>query len=692
MVNQLGNSASSYLRQHAHQPVDWHVFNDDAFEEAQRRDVPIFLSVGYAACHWCHVMAHESFDDPAIAEVMNQNFVSIKVDREERPDVDAVYMSATQVLTGQGGWPMSVFLLPDGRAFHAGTYFPPEPRQGMPSFRQVLDAIQDAWVNRREQVEELAGQLAQRLEQMSAAEAAMGRDEPDNGAAEDTINLALNVLNRQESRTGGFGQAPKFPPHSALELLTEVGPKAQDLRDRTLRVMALSGLHDHVAGGFARYCVDKNWLVPHFEKMLYDNAQLLRHYAHASHTAATPEDRELFKRTTENLIDWLEQDLLLQEGGFASSLDADTILDNGAHEEGATYVWTRQELGDLKEPLNSLLVGGSVHAPHRGQIAFTETNEKLTLAFSRIPSEEDWRAWDAKKPQLQQARNTRNQPARDEKVVASWNGLMVRALAESADLLDGEVATRAQQLATNAAEFLWTTHVEDDQEQAKVLRVSYNGTTNSAREGLLEDYAGLALGFQAMSALTENYEWTERANRILDASLNKFVASNQGEFLVRDATQDPHATADQAVLNARNGGGGVVILEDSTPSGTALLALALAQRARPADEPTLAHLLKHTDFVAARAPGSAGMALAARWKSRGGTVREIHIAGGSAGERRAARRVALLSGAVITTTQPTDAARGEYAAGPAGDVRIYVCQNYACGAPLTTVQELAAQL
>lgn len=711
MSNQLGGAASSYLRQHAHQPVHWQVFGDDAFEEAERRDVPVFLSVGYAACHWCHVMAHETFDDPVIAGFLNQNFVSIKVDREERPDVDSVYMAATQLLTGQGGWPMSVFLMPDGRAFHAGTYFPPEPRQGLPSFRQLIQGVHDTWVTNREGVEQFAGQLAQRLEQVNDAEAQLSnRVTEDSTDADKTMQLALNVLTRQEARTGGFGQAPKFPPHSALEFLTALGstvegdrtPLGRTLLDRTLRVMALSGLHDHVAGGFARYCVDEQWLVPHFEKMLYDNAQLLRHYAHASHLASVPADRELFKRTAQLMVSWLADELLTPEGAFASSLDADTVLENGEHHEGATYVWTRAELEHLTDfngALKTLLVGGSVHAPQRGSMTFADTagNEELTLAFSRVPEDQEWSAWDQARPVFEQNRAKRPQPAKDDKVVASWNGLMVRSLAETADLLDGENtehAELARTLAINAATFLWNTHVAKDTnyQELTVLRVSYNGATDNAREGLLEDYAGLALGFQAVAAVTNDHSWTEKANEILDASLEKFVSTHQGTTLVRDSTQDPHATADQAVLNARNGSSGVVVLEDATPSGTALLALALAQRARPADEATLVHLLNHTDFVAARAPGSAGMALAARWKTRGGTVREIHIAGGSEGERRAARRVALLSGAVITPTPSTDVTRGEYAAGPAGDVRIYICQNYSCMAPLITVQELTTQL
>ncbi|WP_312178870.1 DUF255 domain-containing protein, partial [Arthrobacter sp.] len=362
MAERLRDQASAYLRQHADNPVDWWPFGDEAFAEARRRDVPVFISIGYAACHWCHVMAHESFEHADLAQTLNENFVSIKVDREERPDVDSAYMAATQALTGQGGWPMSVFTLPDGRTFYAGTYFPPQPLQGTPSFRQVLDAVLSAWTQRRSEVEQSAAQIAAHLAAGQLANRHLlgplvgdtVPGTPDTGGwAADSLSAAVVTLSESEDTDfGGFGGAPKFPPSPLLRFLlahahsgAPTAHAAAGLAARTLTAMALGGLYDQVEGGFARYTVDRRWQVPHFEKMLYDNAQLLRLYAHYSRTERDPDHRGLALRITRETAQWLTSRMLLPGGAFASSLDADTVV-NGRRVEGATYVFTRSELED----------------------------------------------------------------------------------------------------------------------------------------------------------------------------------------------------------------------------------------------------------------------------------------------------------------------------------------------------------
>src|SRR5215213_4991877 len=336
MANRLRDSLSPYLRQHADNPVDWFEWGEEAFAEAARREVPVFLSVGYAACHWCHVMAHESFEDPATAETLNRHFVSVKVDREERPDVDAVYMQATQGLTGHGGWPMSVFLTPDRLPFFAGTYYPPAPRHGMPSFGQVLGAITEAWAERRDEVRHSAttivGELAKR--QIGAV--------PGTLVEADCAAAVTRLQGEFDSATGGFGGAPKFPPSMVLEALLRDGSEpAMAMVERTATAMARGGIYDQLAGGFARYSVDAGWVVPHFEKMLYDNALLLRVYLHLWRTTGD----EWARRVADETAAFLVRDLGTAEGGFASALDADT---DGV--EGLTYVWTPDQLIEVLGP------------------------------------------------------------------------------------------------------------------------------------------------------------------------------------------------------------------------------------------------------------------------------------------------------------------------------------------------------
>ena len=341
VVNRLTSATSPYLLQHADNPVDWWEWGSAAFEEARRRDVPLFISIGYAACHWCHVMAHESFEDEQIATYLNENFVSVKVDREERPDVDAVYMTATQALTGHGGWPMTVFVTPDGEPFYAGTYFPPTPHHRLPSFGQLLEAISTSWQNERDRLESAAARITKTLAERSAVS---GADPLDKPAVQSAVEAGVDELARiYDSAAGGFGGAPKFPPSMVLEFLLRYGvlnddPRVGVMIDGTCQAMARGGMYDQLAGGFARYSVDAQWVIPHFEKMLYDNALLLRVYLHWWRESRNPLALKVVRETASFLLN----DLRSAQGGFISSLDADT-----EGHEGLTYVWTPAQLNDV---------------------------------------------------------------------------------------------------------------------------------------------------------------------------------------------------------------------------------------------------------------------------------------------------------------------------------------------------------
>ena len=438
MPNRLAAATSPYLLQHADNPVDWWEWSDEAFAEARRTDRPVLLSVGYAACHWCHVMAHESFEDADTAAYMNEHFVNVKVDREERPDVDAVYMSATTAMTGHGGWPMTVVLNPDGEPFFAGTYFPDQPRHGQPAFRQVLEALVLAWRERRDEVGRVAADVAGHLrgQQLVAGE------EPID---EDVLAGAVQALAREyDAANGGFGTAPKFPPSMVLEFLLRHAARVSTLRQAqdgagsttretgstgslalsmasaTLHAMARGGMYDQLGGGFARYSVDAGWVVPHFEKMLYDNAQLLGVYTRWWRQTGDP----LGERVARETADFLVYELRTAEGGFASALDADT-----EGEEGRFYVWTPAQLVDVLGPEDGAWAAELFAVTDAG----TFEHGSSTLQLRRDP--DDPARWADVRSRLLRARDDRIRPARDDKVVAAWNGLAIASLAEAGVLL-----------------------------------------------------------------------------------------------------------------------------------------------------------------------------------------------------------------------------------------------------------------
>lgn len=403
-MNRLQHATSPYLQQHAANPVDWFEWGEEAFEEARRRDVPLLISVGYSACHWCHVMAHESFEDDETARLMNAHFVNVKVDREERPDVDAVYMSATQAMTQHGGWPMTVFATPEGHPFYCGTYFP------RPQFQRLLVGVHNAWTGDREQVLEQGSKV---VEALNSGTALPGGALP----TEETLERAVANLERSfDPARGGFGGAPKFPPSMVLEFLLRSGERA--MSDRTLEAMARGGIYDQLGGGFARYSVDAEWVVPHFEKMLYDNALLLRVYTHWWKATGAP----LARRVALETADWLLREMRTPEGGFASALDADS-----EGEEGRFYVWTPAQ---LREALGE----DAQWAVELFEVKGTFEHGASVLQLLEDP--DDTGRYERVRARLMAARDLRVRPGRDDKVVASWNGLVIAALAETGTVFE----------------------------------------------------------------------------------------------------------------------------------------------------------------------------------------------------------------------------------------------------------------
>ena len=485
-MNRLAGETSPYLLQHADNPVSWYPWGDEALARAREEDRPILLSIGYAACHWCHVMEHESFEDPATAAVMNEHFVSVKVDREERPDLDAVYMEAVVAMSGHGGWPMTVFLTPAGEPFYGGTYYPPEPRHGMPSFRQVLEAIAEAWRERRDDVARSAGQLVEAVRQSALLRPSL---EP---LTDDLLAGAARAAGAAfEPAYGGWGRAPKFPNAPVLEFLLRRGDDTSlAMAVKTLDEMAAGGMYDLLGGGFHRYSVDDRWLVPHFEKMLYDNALLAPAYLHA--WLVTGEDR--YRAIAESTIEYLLRELLLPEGGFASAQDADT---DGV--EGLTFTWTEDEgvPAALLQPFE-----------HGRSIIRGELDEGLRV-------------------RLLELREQRPKPLRDDKAIASWNGLALAALAEAGRRLERPDWVDA---ARTLGEFLLGP-LSDDTGR---LRRSYrDGRTSGA--GYLDDYANVAHGLLELHVATGEPRWLHEANRLGRLAIELFADEEHGGFFLSPA-------------------------------------------------------------------------------------------------------------------------------------------------------------
>ena len=665
--NELSGAISPYLRQHADNPVHWKQWGAEALAEAVRRDVPVMLSVGYAACHWCHVMAHESFEDGEVAAVMNE-FVCIKVDREERPDLDAVYMNATVAMTGQGGWPMTCFLTPDGRPFFCGTYFPKA------QFLALLAAVGEAWRDRREEVEQASDHITGELRRMAAG--------PHGGGPE--IQPALcdravaAVLREEDAVRGGFGGAPKFPPSALLEALIRshertASPAPLSTVRRTCVAMARGGHYDQLGGGFARYSVDADWVVPHFEKMLYDNALLLRVYAHWARRTGDP----LARRVAAETAAFLLSDLRSGEV-FTSSLDADA-----AGVEGSTYVWTPAQLNEVLGGDDGAWAATVFGVTDEG--TFEHGTSVLQLPADHDPLPGEAGRFDRVRAALLAARGNRPQPPRDDKVVTAWNGLAITALAEASVALDDPVLLDA---ALRCASALVDLHLVD----GRLRRASLGGVIGDS-SAILEDHAMLATGLLTLHQLTGESSWLDRAAGLIDLALRHFADTDRpGRWF--DTADD----AEQLMVRPADP------VDGATPSGASSIAEALLtaahlvgpERAARYGEAAAQTLLAHSPLVA-RAPRSAGHWLAVAEAAVRGPLQVAVAAAGADSELLAAARRMAPGGTVVVggpmdsvpLLSGRDRVRGHDAA---FHDAAYVCRGRVCDLPVTGAAELAEAL
>jgi uncharacterized protein YyaL (SSP411 family) len=676
MPNRLAGESSPYLLQHANNPVDWYPWGEEALQKARAEDKPILLSIGYSACHWCHVMEHESFEDPSIAELMNRWFVSIKVDREERPDLDAIYMQAVQALTQQGGWPMTVFLTPEGAPFWAGTYFPPEDRQGMPGFKRVLMAMADVWRTRRGEVTAQSEQLRAQLQ---------GTLRPSTGVLEaDLLSQAsAGILTQYDPREGGFGTAPKFPQPMAVEFLLRAWRRSEDERARaaaehTLERMARGGMYDQLGGGFHRYSTDAHWLVPHFEKMLYDNAQLARAYLMGYQVSGNA----FFRDTAEQTLRYVLRDLSDPGGGFYSTEDADS---EGV--EGKFYVWTPSQVAELLGERDARLFCAFYDVTARGNfehgtsiLHMPRTPEEVAQQLG-VSDVEVLSAVERGRQVLFEAREQRVRPGRDEKVLTAWNGMFLRALAEAASVL-GQDEFRAA--AVRNAEFLLGTMRRPDGRLFRTWKPGHSAKLN----GYLEDYANLADGLVALYEATFERRWLSAAVELADIMLERFVDRENGGFF---DTADDH---ESLIARPKD------VFDNATPAGNSVAADVLLR---------LALLLDRSDYRMAaervflllraalvRYPLGFARALSGLDLYLG-APKEIAIIGapGSADTQALLRTVfepflpnKVVAGGDDTTGIPLLEQRGQLD----GHATAYVCQNYTCQQPVTSPDALRDQL
>jgi uncharacterized protein YyaL (SSP411 family) len=652
MANRLAHETSPYLLQHRENPVDWYPWGEEALERARELDRPLLLSVGYSACHWCHVMERESFEDPATAAYMNEHFVCVKVDREERPDVDALYMEAVQAISGHGGWPMTVFCDPDGVPFYGGTYFPPEPSRGMPGFRMVMEAVVDAFAARREELRERAPETRERLGAIGAIEPAA---EPPGA---ELLETALGGLRESADREhGGFGGAPKFPPASALELLLARGEA--DHVERTLDAMMAGGIYDQLGGGFSRYSVDRAWLVPHFEKMLYDNALLARAYLHGWQALG----HERYRRVCEETLDWALREMRGPEGGFYSALDADS-----EGEEGRFYVWTPAQMREALDGDTAAAIE-FYGVSEAGNFEGRNVLHRAGGAAAPEPPQ-----LEAARRALLAARSERARPGLDDKRLTAWNALILAALAEA-----GAALGRADYLdaARRCAELLLG---ELRDERGRLLRTYKDG--EGRLNAYLEDHAFLLEALLTLYEASFEPRWFEAAEELAGTTIDRFGDPQRGGFF---STSDDH---EELIARRKEIG------DHPIPSGNSAMALGLLRlaalsgersyeqqaegvlrlfaKAAPRQPDAFAHLLRALDFqlsptreVALVGDEPAGLAAVVRSGYRPHQV----LAGGPQGSRVPA----LLAERPAVDARPT----------------AYVCERFACQAPVTDPQQLA---
>jgi uncharacterized protein YyaL (SSP411 family) len=681
MPNRLANETSPYLLQHRDNPVDWYPWGPEALERAKAEDRPILLSVGYSACHWCHVMEHESFEDDETAVLMNQWFVPVKVDREERPDIDSIYMSAVQRMTGHGGWPMTVFLTPDGEPFYGGTYYPPEPRYGMPSFRQVLAGVYDAWAHRRDDVAQSAQELTEAVREGTELR-------PPAGAVDPSVleRAHRSVAQRFDGAWGGLAGAPKFPQPLMLESVLRAWKRTGDAEalrfvEVTLRRMAAGGMYDHLGGGFARYSVDAHWLVPHFEKMLYDNALLVRVYLHAWQATGSPE----YRAVAEDVLRWVINEMTSPEGGFYSALDADS-----EGEEGRFYLWTPEQIDEVLGAEDGAIVrawwgvtpagnfeGRTIlHAWRTVEAASAEagvTPERLMDAVTRA------------RPLLYEARAKRIWPGLDDKVLTAWNAMMLHAFADAVRSTESEEYRAA---AVRSAEFLLGSLRVD----GRLMRTYKAGRARIP--AFLEDHALLADALIALYEATFDARWLREARTLADEVIARFWDEAEGVFY------DTAADAEALVVRPRD------LWDNATPSGTSAATMMLLRLGEMTGEEryraVAERVLQGMAEVAARAaPGFGNLLSALDFYLA--TPTEIAFVGTPGeGDTDALLRVAArayLPNAVTALRRPgEDDAIGELIPLLRGRTMIdgraaaYVCERLACQVPVTEPVALAQQL
>jgi len=676
MPNRLGESASPYLRQHADNPVDWYEWGPEALAAAKTSGKPILLSIGYAACHWCHVMAHESFEDEATAALMNELYVNIKVDREERPDLDAIYMQAVQALTGHGGWPMTVFLTPDAVPFHAGTYFPPNDRQGMPSFQRVLRAVSNAWRDKPDSVEQAGRTLTEHLQRAASPST------EQHVVNRQTLDLAYRALARAfDVRKAGFGGAPKFPPSMALDFLLRHAIRtgeafALEMVVKTFDAMRRGGIFDQVGGGLHRYSVDADWLVPHFEKMLYDNALFARLGVRLWQATR---DEEV-KQATEQTLDWVLREMRDEGGGFQSSLDADS-----EGHEGRFYVWSRPELREVAgadtavaEAHWGLSDAGNFEGSN---ILFVPHSVDATAARTGLNRDDVLAALGRARDRLYAGRARRTWPGEDGKVIASWNGLMVRARAEAARVFGRDDYREA---ALDAGRFLPSTLVRD----GRVFRSALGGRISGP--GVLEDHAAVALAFLDLYSLTFDVSWLRQSRTVTEQTI---------QFFHDGATETWYDTAsdhEPLIVRPRE------VTDNATPSGTSLMADLLLAWSELDDEPKwramAESIVGRVGHAIAQYPQALGHVAGVADALVNGTV-QVAIVGkvGDPRHRELVRRVSssfvpaliLAGGDPAVDGQP---ALMRHRQAVDGRPTAYVCRGFTCDLPTGDPAELERQV
>jgi uncharacterized protein len=655
MSNRLAQETSPYLLQHRENPVDWYPWGEEALSRAREEDRPVLLSVGYSACHWCHVMERESFEDAQTAAYMNEHFVNVKVDREERPDIDALYMEAVQAISGQGGWPMTVFLDPAGVPFYGGTYFPPDEGRGMPSFRMVMEAVVDAFERKRDEIEQRAPEMRARLGAISQVEPA--GESPEAASLEEAVERLRSAADLEH---GGFGGAPKFPPASSIELLLSRGELA--IPEQTLDAMLAGGIHDQIGGGFARYSVDATWFVPHFEKMLYDNALLARAFLHGWQALG----HERYRRACEETLDWALREMHGPEGGFYSALDADS-----EGEEGRFYVWTPEQiravLGDRAEPVldyYGVSEGGNfegsniLHLAHGTGAAEPEDLDELRRA-------------------LYEARSKRAWPGLDDKRLTAWNALMIAALAEAGAVLQRDDYLDA---ARACADFVWS---ELRDSNGTLLRTYKDGRAHLG--AYLEDHAFMLEALLTLYEASFEPEWFERARTLANTLLERFVDGERGGFF---STSDDH----ESLIARRKDVG-----DHPIPSGNASAAFGLLRLAALTGECTYAQAAEGVFRLFARPAGQHPEAFAHLLRAIDfhlSPTKEVALIGDDLAELTAVVHSAfrphlVLAGGPEGSMQPELLANRPTIGGqPAA----YVCEGFACKQPVSDARSLATLL